>query len=124
LTKLVDTNVLIEFLRGYPKAGDWMLRHVRRPLAISSVSVLELFSGARDQAEEKAIQNLLSVFQTISVDARIGERAGKLKRRYAPSHSVGAMDAIIAATALAERLTLVTLNVKHFPMLDRVERPY
>jgi predicted nucleic acid-binding protein len=47
-----------------------------------------------------------------------------LKARYGKSHGVGLVDALIAATAKLHGYRLVTLNKKHFPMLDNVLIPY
>jgi predicted nucleic acid-binding protein len=67
-----------------------------------------LFSGRG--AEEQRIRRLLEPMTNLSVDAAIAERAGRLRRetrRRLP-------DALIAATALEHRLTLVTRNVRDF----------
>jgi hypothetical protein len=50
--------------------------------------------------------------------------AGFFKRDYQPSHGTGIADALIAATAEVHEMRLVTLNEKHFPMLDDVVVPY
>ena len=46
------------------------------------------------------------------------------RREYGKSHGVGLADALIAATAEVVGAQLVTLNKKHFPMLDDVYVPY
>ncbi|MGD2294544.1 MAG: hypothetical protein PVF22_01745 [Candidatus Aminicenantes bacterium] len=45
-------------------------------------------------------------------------------RKYGKSHNVDLIDALIAATAEAYSMTLVTLNIKHYPMLRKVTVPY
>jgi predicted nucleic acid-binding protein len=49
----------------------------------------------------------------------IATRGGLLRRDYGRSHGVGLNDALIGATALEMRLQLLTLNVKHYPELDK-----
>ncbi len=52
------------------------------------------------------------------------DRKGGLYRRdYGPSHGVGLADALIAATAELHQAKFVTLNARHFPMVE-VEVPY
>lgn len=52
-------------------------------------------------------------------------RAGGLyKKEYAPSHGVGLADALLAATAAAENAELITLNVKHYPMIEGLKPAY
>ncbi len=54
----------------------------------------------------------------------IGVKAGEYLKKYRASHGVGAIDALIAATAESHSLNLATLNLKHFPMFKDLERPY
>jgi predicted nucleic acid-binding protein len=51
-------------------------------------------------------------------------QGGLYRRDYGKSHNVGLADALIAATATQRRVPLVTLNRKHFPMLQDVIVPY
>lgn len=118
---VVDTDVLIEYLRGRPKAVEY-LHTLDADLLLSSLTVAELFAGARE-SEEEALHTMLRAFEIVVVDAAIAEAAGRLRRRYGPSHGVGLPDAVIAATAMAARARLATFNRKHFPMLE-VTVPY
>ncbi|MCE5326096.1 MAG: hypothetical protein LLG01_06740 [Planctomycetaceae bacterium] len=47
-----------------------------------------------------------------------GAVAGLLKRDSGKSHGIGLGDAIVAATAMAHKAALLTLNTKHYPMLS------
>ena len=51
-------------------------------------------------------------------------KAGLYRRDYSKNHNVGLADALIAATAMRRQVPLVTLNQKHFPMLQDVIVPY
>ena len=59
-----------------------------------------------------------------TVDLTVALRAAELLRIYNRSHGVGAVDAVIAATAQVHDLPLVTLNLEHFPMFPDRQRPY
>ena len=48
--------------------------------------------------------------------------AAALLRRWRPSHGIDRNDAILAATALLAHGTIVTQNVKHFPMPELAVR--
>jgi predicted nucleic acid-binding protein len=46
-----------------------------------------------------------------------GTRAYELLKRYAKSHGRPVFDTLVAATAIDERLTLVTMNLRHFAVI-------
>jgi predicted nucleic acid-binding protein len=123
---LLDTNVLIEQVRGTPAARDWLLRARRESgrLSISAVSLTE-FTGGMRSAERSVVRRLLSLVDIVVVDELVAERAGELMRRFRRSHQgIGVVDYLIAATAQIHALELATLNVRHFPMFDDLQPPF
>lgn len=120
---LLDTNILIDVLRDLPQAVRY-LESIRGDIAISALSVAELHAGARDERERRLIREFTSAFDVISADGTMCENGGEFRARYGPSHGVDLIDGIIAATSLVCERTLVTLNKKHFPMLQNVAVPY
>jgi predicted nucleic acid-binding protein len=120
---VVDTDVLIDGLRGHPKARAWFEEQTER-LCISALTVAELYAGVREGPERGNLRAFLSAFQIIDLSGEIAAQAGLYRRDYGKSHGTGIADATIAATAQAANATLVTLNMKHFPMLRSVKRPY
>jgi len=63
-------------------------------------------------------------FEIIPVSEPIARQGGLLRKAYQPSHGTGLADAIIAATALQSKASLVTCNTKHYPMLEEIIVPY
>jgi predicted nucleic acid-binding protein len=122
-TLLLDTDVLIDFLRGQNQAIRFFETISERPL-VSVISVSELFAGVRDGAEREVLEILLRGMEVIYVTEAIAVRGGFLRREYGKSHNVGLFDALIAATSEIVRARLVTLNRKHFPMLTDIQVPY
>jgi predicted nucleic acid-binding protein len=120
---LVDTNILIDYLRGRPDAIAWLEALEERP-AISAISVLELYAGARSQRDERDVIALRERLTCLPADEAITERAGAILRHYRMSHGIDIPDAIIAATAERHGLRLATLNTKHFPMFPKLKRAY
>jgi len=99
---LVDTDVFIDHLRGArPLDAEGHRIHY------SVITRAELFAGTTPM---NAVQTLLSPFREIGVDRAIAERAGRIRR------DCGARlpDALIAATAIEEGLTLVTRSRRDF----------
>ncbi|MDA3915704.1 MAG: type II toxin-antitoxin system VapC family toxin [Deltaproteobacteria bacterium] len=120
---LIDTDVLIDFLRGHGKAVSFINKNSSMVL-ISSIAVAELYAGVKGDAEQAVLKNFISLFRVIPVSAEIAQTGGLYKRDYGNSHGIGLADAIIAATAFAENAELKTLNIKHYPMIKNLEPAY
>lgn len=120
---LLDTDVLIEYLRGRTKAVQY-LEALTEELFVSVISVAELYVGLKGDDERQALEQFLLAFRLLPVTDAIARTAGGFRRDYGPSHSTSLADALIAATAQKNADVLVTFNTKHFPMLDNVRRPY
>ncbi|MGB2682324.1 MAG: type II toxin-antitoxin system VapC family toxin [Candidatus Competibacter sp.] len=120
---LIDTDVIIDYLRGQVNAVDYIER-LTNPLLISVITVAELYSGVREGEERTALETFLSAFELVTVSEEIAVKGGLHRRDYGKSHKIGLADALIAATAEIRGATLITLNTKHFPMLASVKAPY
>jgi predicted nucleic acid-binding protein len=103
---LVDTDVLIDHLRGTCR-----LRAEGPRLGISVVSRCELFAG-RDEPEQ--LRRLLSALIELPIDPAIAELAGMTRRET----GIATADALIAATALTHRIPIMTRNQR----FDRVAK--
>jgi predicted nucleic acid-binding protein len=120
---LIDTDVLIDYLRDYPDAVSYVEAQPER-LLISVVTVAELYAGVREGEERSRLERFLRAFEIIPLDQSLAVQGGLYRRDYHKSHNVGLADALIAATAMRRQVSLVTLNQKHFPMLQDVIVPY
>ena len=120
---LLDTDVLVDFLRGYGKAVAFINAQSSRVI-LSSIVVAELYAGVKGDSEQAALENFISLFRIVPVSAEIAKAGGLYKRDYGKSHGVGLADAILAATAVAENAVLKTLNTKHYPMLKGLRPAY
>jgi predicted nucleic acid-binding protein len=120
---LVDTDIMIDFLRG-KHAAVAFIREKESVIALSAITVAELFAGVRDDKEMAEIDSFLSLFPVVQVDTHTAKLAGVFKRDYGPSHGTGLADGIIAATARVYELELHTLNVRHYPMFPALKPPY
>lgn len=123
MSLLLDTNILIDVLRGSEQARDLITAQTDPP-SVSVASVVELHAGYRSRREELAGERLLQQSSVLVLTADIAKRAGVFSRLYQHSHGLDDMDAIIAATAEHHGLKLATLNVKHFPMFPRLKPAY
>jgi len=120
---LLDTDVLVDFLRGHDTAIQFVKARSDR-IILSSIVVAELYAGVKGDAEQAVLDDFLSLFRIVPVSADIARTGGLYKRDYGKSHGIGLADAIVAATAEAENAELKTLNTKHYPMLKRLRPAY
>ena len=114
---LIDSDVLIWLMRGNTAATavintlgaktDWY---------ISAVSYMELAQGCRNRNELRSVQKAFKsgANDVLPITQNISEMACSLVEKYSLSHSVHLADALIAATAMRHRATLVTRNVREF----------
>jgi len=122
---LIDTDVLIDFLRGSPKAIKYLsTAQAEQTCYISTITIAELYSGVREGNERLVLSDFCKEFNIARFDGDVAEKAGLFRRDYGKSHGAGLADCIIAATAEELDCMLVTLNKKHFPMIKSVKVPY
>lgn len=119
---LIDTDVVVDFLRGYDEAVAY-LKGLSGEVALSSIAVAELYAGVRDDEREK-LDEFVSLFPVLPITPEIAKNGGLLKRDYHRSHGVGLADALMAATAIEQKAELKTLNTKHYPMFKGLKPPY
>jgi predicted nucleic acid-binding protein len=118
---LVDTDILIHFLRGRREAKDFLSSSLdRSQIFCSSITVAEIFAGIRPGEEEKT-RALVDNLHVLDVTREVAERAGQY-RRTIRSQALELDDCLIAATAFVHRSVLATGNGKHYPMRDIVVR--
>jgi len=120
---LLDTDVLVDFFRGYSKAVAFINANSSR-IILSSIVVAELYAGVKGDDEQTTIENFVSLFRVIPVGVELAKAGGLYKRDYGKSHGVGLADAILAATAEVENAELRTLNIKHYPMIKGLSPAY
>jgi len=124
---LLDTSVLIDHLRGRPKAATELV-----PRAIghgdelwsSQLVRAEVLAGMRG-GEEAATRDLLALITWVDVDESLSEAAGALGRQFLRSHpGIEIVDLVVAALARQLDAELKTTNVRHFPMFPGLKAPY
>lgn len=116
MSKLVlDSDVLIDLLRGRPAAREFLLTATRQSVpCCSAVSVAEVHAGMRPQ-ESEATSALLDGLVILPVTRAVAELAGSFKRRDR-GRTLELADCLIAATAALEGATLATGNLRDYPM--------
>jgi predicted nucleic acid-binding protein len=115
---LLDADALIDFITGCRPTIDLLedLTRVRDDLAVCEVSVAETYAGLRRDATGR-LEALLDGCLFLASTAEIARQAGRWRFDYAgQGQPLSTTDVLIAATALAHRATIITGNVRHYPM--------
>ena len=115
---LCDTNIIIEILKGNKRTINIIESIGLENIAISSVTVMELYFGALNKRELNKIKKHLQALNIVHFDTGISESAIKLIERFSKSHGLQIPDAIIAATAMTSKIKLFTFNLKDFKYID------
>ena len=107
---LVDSEVLIWYLRGLPKATQFL--DALPAIRLSAVSYLELVQGMRNMRELDALKADLDQRQAtvLPITEAISARAVTLVEAHFHSHALQLADALIAATALEHDLSLAVAS--------------
>jgi hypothetical protein len=109
---LPDTDVLIDFLRGYQQAVDFINLNVSQ-IILSTIVIAELYAGVRGKQELTILNNFISLFDVIPITSEIAKIGGLYKRDFGKSHGVGLADAIIAATCHSKNAQLKNLKAAY-----------
>jgi tRNA(fMet)-specific endonuclease VapC len=114
---LVDTDILINFLRGKEKAKEFLSMLLEESnICCSAINVAEIAAGMR-AAEAERTQGLLDQIEVLAVTRDVAEKAGAYKRGIR-GHNLELDDCLVAATAFVHKAILATGNAKHYPMKD------
>ena len=115
---LCDTNILVEFYKGDPAVISELRQISVSQLAISAITQAELYYGAINKAELIRIQKQIGLFHNFPIDRAISTQFIQLMAQYSLSHKLAIPDALIAATAIANNISLYTLNIKDFRFIE------
>jgi predicted nucleic acid-binding protein len=115
---LVDTNIISELCRLHPNVGVQAWAAEVRRLAVSVITVDEIFFGLAWRPNNRVL-NWMEVFfqrhEVLPIDQVIARRAGELRGQFAARGLVRSQaDMLIGATAQVHQLTLVTRNIRDF----------
>ena len=117
-TYLLDTSIIIDVLNG-KRDRDQLLQALLTQgdlLACCPVNIGEVYAGMRAK-EEAATEKFLQSLDFYEITWNIAKLAGLLKRDYSKKgQTLSLPDTTIAAVALGYNLTLITDNIKHYPM--------
>jgi len=122
---LIDTDIVIDYLRRYEKGLDFIKKH-KEKIAISDFLEIELIIGCRNKEEIKDLEEFLKKFSILNTNSEIIKTAVDLLKNHYLKDGIEAIDSIIAASALFYDIDFYTRNSKHFKNIKglRLFKPY
>lgn len=118
---LLDTSVIIDFLRRHDKERTLLYTIADNDLYISVITHTELYSGRsiweKDIIKE-SLEKVLSGLTILPLESDISQKAGYIKAYH---HDNSLLDCIIAATAVTHNMHLATLNTKDFKKIEETQ---
>lgn len=122
---LLDTDVLIDVLRGHEPAVRWFAGLEDLP-RVPGIVIMELIQDAGDKYRVEKAMRLVEPLRTVWPGPADCELALATFRTFHLSHGLGLLDALIAACAIGRSATLLTFNAKHYRVVPGVslQQPY
>ena len=122
---LIDTDWIIHYLNGQRETVKRLVSLRKEGLAISVISLAELYEGVyystNSEGDKKTLDDFLTGVSILGLEDEIckifGKERGKLRKL---KIVIGDFDLLIAATCLCYNLTLLTNNIRHFKMVEGV----
>ncbi len=115
---LPDTNVFSKIFKGDSAIAKYV---GSLECAIDTTIYIECLQGSKSNQEKRIVKRLLDNFPLISFSPAISQIAIELVDNYSNSHGLFLGDALIAAVALENDLTVLTYNVNDFKFIQSLK---
>ena len=117
---LADASILIDLQKGKQSTIHLFSKN-QDTIAISRITACEFIYGSRNNKEKKINENFLNNLDIIDINESISELTYSLLNKYSLKTNLGIADAMIAATAIFNELSLWTLDTKHLSKIKELE---
>lgn len=118
---LCDTNVFIHAFNGKKAVIDKMQEIGLEQIAVSVITVMELYQGMANKTELAQMKKRLRYYDFIDIDIATSQLATSLVEKFKLSHNLQIPDAIIGATAVIHQIPFYTYNLKDFDFIPGIQ---
>ena len=122
----VDTDVMVDVLRQYPPAMEWLKSLGDEQILLSGFVYAELIQGCANKDGQKKLTDILSKYSTVWPEFETCQRALSSFADFHLSHGLGLIDALIGQIAVDMQVPFYTFNVKHYKCIPglTIKQPY
>jgi hypothetical protein len=123
---LLDTDVMIDILRGHPPAIAWLAGLGTTPIGLPGLVAMELLRGCQNLSDQQRLEKQLLRFALHWPTQADCQRAYLDFAAYRLSHNLGLLDSLIGHTAIGLNDRLATFNLKHYGVIAGLQafQPY
>lgn len=123
---LLDTDVMVDVLRGFPPALAWLASLVDEPIVLPGFVVMELIQGCRNRREQRKLERVLVPYTVVWPARETCDTALHVFGRFHLSHNIGVIDALIGQLAVDLDTPLWTFNQRYYVAIPnlRTMQPY
>ncbi len=111
---ILDTDIMIDLLRDYPPAINWLRSLSDEIISLPGFVVMELIQGCNSKAEHQIVSTKLEIYKTLWPTHSDCNAAIKTFSQFYLSHHIGIIDSLIAQIAISLNLPLQTFNKTHY----------
>ena len=123
---LLDTDVMIDLLRQYEPAVNWLESLGLEEIILPGFVAMELIQGCRDKAEQQELERELHSYGVAWPSSEACNEALSVFSTYHLSHGLGIIDALIGQLSITLNIALCTFNQKHYSVIPGLNtlQPY
>ena len=122
-TVIADTDVVIDFFSGIEPVASMVSDLIDQDcLALTTISVFELYAGISGKKRLKQIDDLFSIIPVYSLEKKEAKTAAKIYTDLKQAGKlIGNQDILIAGICITYDIPLITRNTKHFSRISHLK---
>ena len=126
MTVFLDTDVLVDCLRGTASARRWLEASAGEIFRVPGSVAMELLMGCQKHTDLQRTQKFLGAFELVWPEATEFAKAYELLATHRLTSGLSIPDCLIASMALSRSARLYTFNLKHFRVVEGLDaqEPY
>lgn len=117
---ILDSDIVIDFLRKHPPAIEWLTSLGDEEIALPGYVVMELVQGCKNKVNLRKLEKFIADFEVIWPSPDTCDEALEIFIKFNLSHNLGLLDVLIGQTAVKLDLPIHTFNSKHYDIIPNL----